>query len=57
LTIDGPDQVVAAARTHERLIRSETLATDVEYGRVASGVASKVGDGVDVTLGILKSVR
>jgi isoleucyl-tRNA synthetase len=57
LTIDGADEVVASARTHERLIRSETLATDVEYGRVASGVASKVGDGVDVILGILKSTR
>ena len=57
LTIDGPDQVNSAARTHEELIRSETLALGVEYGRVASGVASKVGDGVDVTLGIVKSAR
>ena len=42
LTIDGPDQVAAAARTHERLIRSETLATDVEYGRVAPASPAKL---------------
>ena len=29
----------------------------LESGFVASGVASKVGDGVDVTLGIVKSAR
>ena len=56
LTIDAPADVVAAARAHEGLIRSETLAMDVEIvSRVTSGVASKVGDGVDVTLGIVKS--
>jgi isoleucyl-tRNA synthetase len=52
LTIDAPEMVVAAARTHEGLIRSETLAVDVEYGQGNDGVAGKVGEGLDVKIGI-----
>lgn len=33
LTIDAPESVTAASRTHEALIRSETLALDVAMGR------------------------
>jgi isoleucyl-tRNA synthetase len=54
LTIDAPEPVVAAARTHEGLIRSETLALDVGYSGVNDGVGGKVGDGVDVRVEIAK---
>ena len=54
LTIDAPETVVSAARTHEALIRSETLALDVAYGWTSNGEAGKVGDGVDVRVEILK---
>jgi hypothetical protein len=46
--------VLAAARAHERLIRSETLALEVEYGASANGAACKVGEGVDVRVGVAK---
>ena len=55
LTIDATDDVAAAARTHERLIRSETLAVDVIYGVTSNGVTSKVGEGVDVKIGVHKT--
>ena len=55
LTIDAPGQVVAAARTHEQLLRSETLALDVGYAATSDGVGGKVGDGVDVRVEIAKS--
>jgi isoleucyl-tRNA synthetase len=54
LTIDAPDSVTEAARTHEGLIRSETLALDVGYSQANDGVAGKVGDGLDVRVGIVK---
>jgi isoleucyl-tRNA synthetase len=54
LIIDGPDVVVASAREHESLLRSETLAVEVGYGPVADGAHGKVGDGVDVTVEIRK---
>jgi isoleucyl-tRNA synthetase len=54
LTIDAPQTVVAAARTHERLLRSETLALDVVYAPVANGASGKVGDAVDVKLSVAK---
>jgi isoleucyl-tRNA synthetase len=56
LTIDAPDEVTAAARVHERLIRDETLAVDVSYDATASGIASKVGEGIAVKLEIEKAV-
>jgi len=55
LTIDGPEPVTAAARTHEPLIRSETLALDVVYAGTDDGVVGKVGDGVDVRVGIVRA--
>jgi isoleucyl-tRNA synthetase len=54
LTIDAPDSVTEAARTHEGLIRSETLALDVRYASASDGVAGKVGEGLDVRVGIVK---
>jgi isoleucyl-tRNA synthetase len=55
LTIDGPDAVTVAARTHEPLIRSETLALDVAYAGTDDGVVGKVGDGLDVRVGIVRA--
>ena len=55
LTIDAPPDVGAAARAHERLIRSETLAVNVLYGATANGIASKVGEGIEVKLGVEKA--
>jgi hypothetical protein len=54
LTVDAPENVIAAARAHERLIRSETLALDVGYAAVGDGVAGKVGEGADVKVRIAK---
>jgi isoleucyl-tRNA synthetase len=54
LTIDAPGSVAEAARTHEGLIRSETLALEVGYAATADGVVGKVGDGVDVRVEIIK---
>jgi isoleucyl-tRNA synthetase len=54
LTIDAPERVMVAARAHEALIRGETLALDVGYAPVNDGAAGKVGDGVDVRIGIIK---
>jgi isoleucyl-tRNA synthetase len=55
LTIDAPEAVTAAARTHEGLIRSETLALEVGYGATDNGLGGKVGDGVDVRVGIVRA--
>jgi len=55
LTIDAPEPVSAAARTHEGLIRSETLALDVGYAALSDGVGGKVGDGVDVRVGVVRA--
>ena len=54
LTIDAPPGVVGAARAHEHLLRSETLALEVVYGPVNGGSNSKVGDGFDVQIRVHK---
>ena len=55
LTIDAPPPVVAAAKAHEQLLRSETLALEVAYGPVTGGSISKVGDGVEVKIGVRRA--
>jgi isoleucyl-tRNA synthetase len=54
LTIDAPPAVVAAAKAHEQLLRTETLALDVAYGPVSAGSPCKVGDGVEVGVAVAK---
>src|SRR5687768_36421 len=54
LTVGAPESVVAAAKVHEELIRSETLAVEVAYGAVGDGVAGKVGEGMDVKVDIVR---
>ena len=44
LTVTGPDDVLAAARTHEALVVEETLATTVSYA-----------DGVEVAVEVAKA--
>jgi isoleucyl-tRNA synthetase len=55
LTIDAADSVTAAARTHEALVRNETLALEVAYGEVKGGADGKVGEGHDVRVRIAKA--
>jgi len=55
LTVDAPDDVVAAARQHEEFIKRETLAVSVSYGPVDGGFAGTVGDGVDVRVAVAKA--
>lgn len=54
LTVDAPDDVVAAARAHEAFIAGETLALDVDYAPVADGASGAVGDGVNVRVGVVR---
>jgi len=53
LGIDGKDDVVAAVKTHEALLASETLARSVSYGN-NGGTACKVGDGAEVVVKVEK---
>ncbi|WP_410599884.1 isoleucine--tRNA ligase [Amycolatopsis sp. lyj-90] len=55
LTVDAPEDVVTAAKTHEEFIASETLATSVVYGAVADGSAGTVGEGTKVTVAVAKA--
>lgn len=53
LTLDGPDAVLAAVRTHEAFVAGEVLATSVAYAPTGDGASSGqvVGpDGASVTL-------
>jgi len=54
LAIDAPESVASAARTHEGLIRGETLALDVGYAALSDGVAGKVGEGMNVKVDIVR---
>ena len=53
LGIDGKDDVVAAVKTHEALLASETLALSVTYGD-NGGTTCKVGDGAEVVVKVEK---
>ncbi len=55
LTVDAPDDVVAAARTHEEFLASETLSTSVTHGPAGEGFAGTVGDGTKVTVSVAKA--
>ena len=54
LGIGGKDDVVAAVKTHEALLASETLALTVHYGDAAGGVACKIGEGSEVVVRVEK---
>jgi isoleucyl-tRNA synthetase len=52
LTLGGADEALAAARTHEALLASETLALEVRYGDANGGFAAKVGEGAEVVVNV-----
>jgi isoleucyl-tRNA synthetase len=53
LTVQAPDDVVAAARTHEDVLAGDTLAEAVDYGTVdGAGFDGSVGDGVEVRVAV-----
>jgi len=54
LTVDAPEEVLQAARTHEAFIAGETLARQVVYAPVADGAEGTVGDGAKVRVKVAK---
>ncbi|MBB4910325.1 isoleucine--tRNA ligase [Actinophytocola algeriensis] len=54
VTVQAPDEVVAAIRTHEEFLAGETLANEVTYGP-ATGFAGTVGDGTEVAVTVAKA--
>ncbi len=54
LTIEGPGPAVAAFQTHERFVAAETLADGVTYGAVQNGFPGTVGDGIQVTVNLVR---
>jgi isoleucyl-tRNA synthetase len=54
LTIGATDEVSAAVKTFEPLLRSETLALEVNYGSVSDGFRGTAGDGREVVVGVSK---
>ncbi len=50
LTLDGRDDAIAAAKTHQDLLASETLALEVVYGSANGGFVCKVGEGSEVVV-------
>ncbi|MGW4485611.1 isoleucine--tRNA ligase [Amycolatopsis sp. NPDC004368] len=55
LTVDAPENVVAAVKKFEEFVASETLATSVAYGSVSAGFEGTVGDGVKVRAAVEKA--
>jgi isoleucyl-tRNA synthetase len=55
LTVDAPAEVVAAAQPHEQFVAAETLAVSVSYDAVTDGFTGAVGDGIKVTVRVVKA--
>ena len=55
LVIGGSDAVQAAARTHEALITSETLATSYDVGGAGDGTSVDLGDGEKATVAVTRA--
>ncbi|GAA3825397.1 isoleucine--tRNA ligase [Amycolatopsis tucumanensis] len=55
LTVDAPEDVVAAAKAHEEFVAGETLANSVSYGHVDGGFGGAVGDGDKITVAVTKA--
>jgi isoleucyl-tRNA synthetase len=53
LTLDGAEQLLAAARQHEQYIAGETLAVEVRYS--ALSVAPVLIDGLELRIGVRKA--
>jgi len=54
LTVDGRDDVVGAAKAHESLLASETLALEIRYENADGGFTCKVGEGAEVVVRVEK---
>jgi isoleucyl-tRNA synthetase len=54
LTLGGKDDALAAAKTHQELLASETLALEVNYGDASGGFVCKVGEGSEVMVKVEK---
>jgi len=54
LTLAGRDDAIAAAKTHQELLASETLALEVSYGDATGGFTCKVGEGSEVVIRVAK---
>jgi isoleucyl-tRNA synthetase len=52
LTVEAPEDVVAAARAHEAFIAAECLAGRVAFAPVADGSNGTVGEGAEVKVGV-----
>jgi isoleucyl-tRNA synthetase len=52
LTVDAPEEVLAAAREYEEFIAGEVLARRIDYGSLADGFPGIVGDGVAVRVAV-----
>jgi isoleucyl-tRNA synthetase len=55
LTLGGRDDAIAAAKTHQELLASETLALEVNYGDASGGSVCKVGEGSEVVVRVAKA--
>jgi isoleucyl-tRNA synthetase len=55
LTIGGNPDAIAAAKAHEELLKSETLALEVSYGDATGGFNAKVGEGSEVVVRVERS--
>ena len=55
LTLAGGDDALAAAKTHQELLASETLALEVKYGDASGGFTCKVGDASEVVVRVVKA--
>ncbi|MFI7676747.1 isoleucine--tRNA ligase [Actinophytocola sp. NPDC049390] len=54
VTVQAPDEVVAAVRAYEEFLAGETLANQVTYGP-AGGFTGTVGDGIEVAVTVTKA--
>ena len=52
LTVDAPEEVLAAAREYEEFIAGEVLARRIDHGPLAAGFLGIVGDGVAVRVAV-----
>ena len=55
LTLDGDDELLAAARAHERYVAGETLATAVVYGGAGESPAAVTIEGRELRVGTERS--
>jgi isoleucyl-tRNA synthetase len=55
LTVDAPEEVVAAAREHEEFIAGEVLSRSIDYAPLPEAHLGTVGDGVEVRVALVRA--